>query len=65
MSRIFLIPVAVVLAAGSVVLGPGETAPAAPPSTTSSSTVSTTTTTVQSDESEQRLITFELKRSGR
>lgn len=30
MSRIVLIPVAVLLAAGSVVLGPGEQAPAAP-----------------------------------
>ena len=30
MSRIMLIPVAVLLAAGSVVLGPGEEAPAAP-----------------------------------
>jgi hypothetical protein len=30
MSRILLIPVAVILAAGGVVLGPGEEAPAAP-----------------------------------
>ncbi len=30
MSRIALIPVAVLLAAGSVVLGPGEQAPAVP-----------------------------------
>jgi hypothetical protein len=30
MSRLLLIPVAVLLAAGSVVLGPGEQAPAAP-----------------------------------
>ena len=30
MSRILLIPVAVILAAGSVVLGPGEQAPASP-----------------------------------
>jgi hypothetical protein len=30
MSRIMLIPVAVLLAAGSVVLGPGEEAPASP-----------------------------------
>lgn len=30
MSRMMLIPVAVLLAAGSVVLGPGEQAPAAP-----------------------------------
>lgn len=33
MSRIMLIPVAVLLAAGSVVLGPGEEAPAAPSQT--------------------------------
>lgn len=30
MSRILLIPVAVILAAGGVVLGPGEEAPASP-----------------------------------
>jgi hypothetical protein len=41
MSRILLIPVAVLLAAGSVVLGPGEQAPAAPAQTV----VTTTTTT--------------------
>jgi hypothetical protein len=33
MSRIALIPIAVLLAAGSVVLGPGEQAPAAPSQT--------------------------------
>jgi hypothetical protein len=33
MSRILLIPVAVVLAAGGVTLGPGEEAPAAPAQT--------------------------------
>jgi hypothetical protein len=33
MSRIMLIPVAVLLAAGSVVLGPGEQAPASPSQT--------------------------------
>lgn len=33
MSRILLIPVAVVLAAGGVVLGPGESAPASPAQT--------------------------------
>ena len=33
MSRIMLIPVAVLLAAGSVVLGPGEEAPATPSQT--------------------------------
>jgi len=33
MSRIALIPVAVLLAAGSVVLGPGEQAPAVPAQT--------------------------------
>lgn len=33
MSRIFLIPVAVVLAAGGVMLGPGEPAPAQPAQT--------------------------------
>jgi hypothetical protein len=33
MSRLLLIPVAVLLAAGSVVLGPGEQAPATPSQT--------------------------------
>ena len=33
MSRILLIPVAVLLAAGAVVLGPGEQAPASPSQT--------------------------------
>ncbi len=33
MSRILLIPVAVILAAGGVVLGPGEQAPASPAQT--------------------------------
>ena len=33
MSRIMLIPVAVLLAAGAVVLGPGEQAPASPSQT--------------------------------
>ena len=33
MSRLFLIPVAVLLAAGAVVLGPGEQAPAVPSQT--------------------------------
>ena len=33
MSRILLIPVAVLLAAGGVTLGPGEQAPAAPAQT--------------------------------
>ena len=33
MSRILLIPVAVLLAAGAVVLGPGEQAPAVPSQT--------------------------------
>ena len=33
MSRLLLIPVAVLLAAGSVVLGPGEQAPASPSQT--------------------------------
>ena len=39
MSRILLIPVAVLLAAGAVVAGPGEQAPAVP-----SQTIATTTT---------------------
>jgi hypothetical protein len=39
MSRILLIPIAVLLAAGAVVVGPGEQAPAVP-----SQTVVTTTT---------------------
>ena len=38
MSRIMLIPVAVLLAAGSVVLGPGEQAPAVPAQTVVSHT---------------------------
>jgi hypothetical protein len=33
MSRLLLIPIAVLLAAGSVVLGPGEQAPASPSQT--------------------------------
>jgi hypothetical protein len=33
MSRILLIPVAVLLAAGGVILGPGEQAPASPAQT--------------------------------
>jgi hypothetical protein len=33
MSRILLIPIAVLLAAGAVVVGPGEQAPAAPSKT--------------------------------
>ncbi len=33
MSRILLIPIAVLLAAGAVVVGPGEQAPAAPAQT--------------------------------
>lgn len=39
MSRIALIPIAVLLAAGSVVLGPGEQAPAAPSQTVVTPTV--------------------------
>ena len=38
MSRILLIPVAVLLAAGGVTLGPGEQAPAAPAQTVVTST---------------------------
>lgn len=38
MSRILLVPVAVLLAAGGVVLGPGEQAPAQPPTSVVSST---------------------------
>ncbi len=34
MFRIALIPIAVLLAAGAVVVGPGEQAPAAPPTQT-------------------------------
>lgn len=39
MSRILLVPVAVLLAAGGVVLGPGEQAPAQPATTVVSTTV--------------------------
>ena len=39
MSRILLVPVAVLLAAGGVVLGPGEQAPAQPAITVVSTTV--------------------------
>jgi hypothetical protein len=38
MSRILLVPVAVLLAAGGVVLGPGEQAPAQPPTSVVSTT---------------------------
>ena len=39
MSRILLIPVAVILAAGGVVLGPGESAPASPAGTSTTPSV--------------------------
>jgi hypothetical protein len=39
MSRILLIPVAVLLAAGAVVVGPGEQAPAVPSQTVVTTTV--------------------------
>ena len=41
MSRILLVPVAVLLAAGGVVLGPGEQAPAQPTTSVVSSTADT------------------------
>lgn len=41
MSRFLLIPIAVILAAGGVVLGPGEDAPASPAQTSVTSTVDT------------------------